>query len=40
VRLGEIGSPPQLISLAIAMLAWAGLWLRDARVRALLPISS
>ena len=40
VRLGEIGSPPQLISLAIGVLAWAGLWLRDARVRALLPLSS
>lgn len=40
VRLGEIGSPPQLISLAIGVLAWTGLWLRDARVRALTPLSS
>ncbi len=37
-RLGEIGSPPQIICLAVGILAWAGLWLRDARVRALLPL--
>lgn len=39
VRIGETGSPPQLICLAIGIAAWAGLWLRDARVRALLPLS-
>jgi hypothetical protein len=40
LRLGDLGSPPQLISLAVGIFAWAGLWLRDARVRALLPLSS
>jgi hypothetical protein len=39
VRIGDVGSPPQLICLAIGIGAWAGLWLRDARVRALLPFS-
>lgn len=40
VRLGELGSPPQLVSLALGALAWAGLWIGDVRVRALLPFSS
>lgn len=39
VRIGEVGSPPQLICSAIGIAARAGLWLRDARVRALLPFS-
>jgi hypothetical protein len=30
---GEIGSPPQFISLALAAVAWLSLWLRDANVR-------
>jgi hypothetical protein len=38
LRMGEIGSPPQLISLVIGVLAWLGLFLRDAKVRALLPL--
>jgi DoxX-like family len=38
LRMGEIGSPPQLISLLIGILAWAGLFLRDANVRAVLPL--
>lgn len=38
LRVGEIGSPPQLISLLIGALAWAGLFLRDANVRAILPL--
>ena len=33
LRVGEIGSPPQLISLALAAVAWLSLWLRDANVR-------
>jgi hypothetical protein len=33
VRVGEIGSPPQLISLALAVFAWLSLWLRDVDVR-------
>ncbi len=38
LRMGEIGSPPQLISLLIGVLAWLGLFLRDAKVRAVLPL--
>ena len=37
-RLGELGSPPQLIAIAIGILAWGGLYLRDPRLRALLPL--
>lgn len=37
-RLGEIGNPPQLICLALAMLTWGGLYLRDPRLRALMPM--
>ena len=33
LRVGEIGSPPQFISLALAAVAWLSLWLRDANVR-------
>ncbi|NLS16148.1 DoxX family protein [Rhizobium sp. P40RR-XXII] len=39
-RLGEIGSPPQLISLLLGVMAWGGLYLRDERLRRLLPIRS
>lgn len=39
LRLGEIGSPPQLICLVAGIAAWSGLYLRDARVRALLPLA-
>jgi hypothetical protein len=35
-RLGEIGSPPQLICLTLGVLTWGGLWLRDRRVRQIL----
>jgi hypothetical protein len=38
LRIGEIGSPPQLVCLAIGLMAWAGLFLRDAKVRAVLPV--
>lgn len=34
LRVGEIGSPPQFIAIALAALAWLSLWLRDANVRA------
>ena len=33
LRIGEIGSPPQVISFALAAVAWLSLWLRDANVR-------
>jgi hypothetical protein len=39
-RLGEIGSPPQLISLLLGVVTWGGLYLRDERVRRLLPLRS
>ncbi len=35
-RLGEFGSPPQLICLLLGVMTWGGLYLRDARVRTLL----
>ncbi|RMB28709.1 DoxX-like protein [Sphingomonas sp. PP-F2F-G114-C0414] len=37
LRLGEIGSPPQIVSLTLGVMAWGGLYLRDPRLRALLP---
>jgi hypothetical protein len=37
VRIGELGSPPELISLALGALTWGGLYARDSRIRALLP---
>lgn len=39
-RLGEMGSPPQLICLVLGILTWAGLYLRDPRVRSLLPLTA
>lgn len=36
-RIGEFGSPPQLICLMLGVMAWGGLYLRDARIRALIP---
>jgi DoxX-like family len=38
VRIGELGSPPEFISAALGALTWGGLYARDARVRALLPL--
>ena len=40
VRLGETLTPPILICAALGVMAWGGLYLRDARLRALLPLSS
>lgn len=39
VRLGEVGSPPEIISLLLGLMAWGGLYLRDPRVRAILPLN-
>jgi hypothetical protein len=33
LRVGEIGSPPQFIAIALATAAWLSLWLRDANLR-------
>jgi hypothetical protein len=38
-RLGEVGSPPQIISLALGVMAWGGLFLRNAHVRNVLPLT-
>jgi hypothetical protein len=38
VRIGELGSPPEIISLLLGAMAWAGLYARDPRIRAILPL--
>jgi len=38
VRIGELGSPPELFSLLLGAMTWGGLYLRDPRIRALLPV--
>lgn len=40
VRLGETLTPPILICITLGVMAWGGLYLRDARLRELLPFSS
>ena len=39
-RIGEIASPPQLICLLLGAMTWGGLYLRNARLRTLLPLTS
>ena len=38
VRIGELGSPPEIISLLLGAMAWGGLYARDSRIRAILPL--
>jgi hypothetical protein len=38
VRIGELGSPPELISLLLGAMTWGGLYARDLRIRAVLPL--
>ncbi len=38
VRIGELGSPPEIISLLLGAMTWGGLYARDLRIRALLPL--
>ena len=38
VRIGELGSPPEIISLLLGAMTWGGLYARDPRVRAALPL--
>ncbi|NWB48866.1 DoxX family protein [Pseudomonas gingeri] len=38
VRMGELGSPPEIISLLLGTMTWGGLYARDPRIRALLPL--
>ncbi|GGC45990.1 membrane protein [Chelatococcus reniformis] len=40
LRIGEFTSPPQLISLALGVMAWGGLYLRNANLQRLIPISA
>jgi hypothetical protein len=38
VRIGEVGSPPEIISLLLGAMTWGGVYARDPRVRAILPL--
>ena len=38
VRIDELGSPPELISLLLGALTWGGLYARDPRIRGMLPL--
>lgn len=38
VRIGELGSPPQLISPLLGAMTWGGLYARNPRIRAILPL--
>ena len=38
VRIGELGSLPELISLLLGAMTWGGLYLRDPRIRTILPL--
>ena len=38
VRIGELGSPPEIISLFLGAMTWGGLYARDLRIRAILPL--
>ena len=37
VRIGELGSPPEIVSLLLGAMTWGGLYARDSRIRPLLP---
>ena len=38
VRIGELGSPPELVSVLLGAMTWGGLYARDLRIRAVLPL--
>ena len=38
VRIGELGSPPEIVSLLLGTMTWGGLYARDPRIRAVLPL--
>jgi hypothetical protein len=38
VRIGELGSPPEFISMFLDAMTWGGLYARDPRVRTILPL--
>jgi DoxX-like family len=39
VRVGELGSPPEIIALLLGVMTWGGLYARDPRIRAILPLT-
>lgn len=38
-RLGQMAAPEQIVCALLAVASWGALWLRDGRVRALLPLA-
>ena len=38
VRIGETGSPPEIIAMLLGAMTWGGLYARYARIRAILPL--
>ena len=38
VRIGELGSPPELVCLLLGAMTWGGLYVRNPRIRAILPL--
>lgn len=38
VRIGELGSPPEIVSLLLGMMTWGGLYARNPQIRAILPL--
>jgi len=38
VRIGELGSPPEIISMLLGAMTWGGLYARDSAIRAILPL--
>src|SRR6201998_2236712 len=38
VRIGPVGSPPEIISVLLGLMTWGGLYARDPRIRAVLPL--
>ena len=38
VRIGEFGSPPEIVCLLLGAMTWGALYLRDPRIRAVLPL--
>ena len=38
VRIGELGSPPEIVSLLLGVMTWGGLYARDPRIRSILPL--
>ncbi|HEX3993145.1 MAG TPA: DoxX family protein [Acetobacteraceae bacterium] len=38
VRIGELGTPPEIVSLLLGAMTWGGLYAREPRIRAILPL--